>query len=297
MGTPPRWGTRSPGRDAPYVLSPRVHRRLKVPGLSAAASQRISVSLGGDMPLWGGAPLIESAPGRFLGPHRNEGPSTRLKRPACAGESDWSSNDLAAWSLSLPLSLVPTVQGGCQYPIKHCVNAESRVAEPGDGTPSSGSSLRVVSWPLPPGSPHYFNSEIPVRERPARGYNPARPRHPLNPEMPEPTFRRGKREVSGKAAPPPLAPLAGRYKRTHKVLSFTVRAHASAPPRPLCLRLQWFPALPIPRCLRSWPCSGLCSQVRQWWGGCRRVSSWDLGCALGAVGGPAPHRLGTLVLR
>lgn len=167
MGNPPRWGTRSPGRDAPYVLSPRVHRRLKVPGLSAAASQRISVSLGGDMPLWGGAPLIESAPGRFLGPHRNEGPSTRLKRPACAGESDWSSNDLAAWSLSLPLSLVPTVQGGCQYPIKHCVNAESRVAEPGDGTPSSGSSLRVVSWPLPPGSPHYFNSEIPVRERPA----------------------------------------------------------------------------------------------------------------------------------
>ena len=245
--------------------------------------------------------MIESAPGGFLGPHRNEGPSTRLKRPACAGESDLSSNALAPWSLSLPLCgtdtiAVPTVQGGWQYPIKRCVNAESRVAEPRDGTPSAGSSLRFVLWPLPPGSPHYFNSEIPVRERPARGDNPTRPRHPLNPEMLEPSFRRGKREVSRKAAPPPRPPLAGRYKRTHKVLSATVRAHASAPPRQPCLRLRWFPALPIPRCLRSWPCSGLCSQVSQGSRGCRRASSWDLGCALGAVGGPAPHRLGTLVL-
>jgi hypothetical protein len=41
----------------------------------------------------------------------------------------------------------------------------------------------------------------------ARGQDhPAWPGHRLAPEMPEPSFRRGRREVSGKAAAPPLGP-------------------------------------------------------------------------------------------
>lgn len=55
---------------------------------------------------------------------------------------------------------------------------------------------------------HYFSLEIPRSQGLARQDHPSRPGHSLHPEIPKPSFRRGRREVSGKVAPtaPPLGP-------------------------------------------------------------------------------------------
>lgn len=78
---------RAPDMMTPRVLTPWFRGPLHVPRLAPAASWEIC-QLSKGLPLGGGAPLIESAPKTFLGPHPKEGSSTRLRRPACAGESD-----------------------------------------------------------------------------------------------------------------------------------------------------------------------------------------------------------------
>lgn len=57
--------------------------------MPAALPRKSRCQLGGEHASWGRGTLgRETLGGRFLGPHRSEGASTRLKRPERAGESD-----------------------------------------------------------------------------------------------------------------------------------------------------------------------------------------------------------------
>lgn len=196
----------SPAVMTPRVLASGFTGAGKCLGLLQPLLRTTQCQLGGDLPLGEGHP-DRGARGGFLGPIQATTVHPIVSAGAGTGASDLSSNPpFTARSLSLPLRgmdrrTVPTVQGNWQYSAKRLGQYKRRI------------KVSLILGPDPQSQeqpprrccrcgPNCFNSEIPALERPAKRDNPPRTPNHLIPEMPEPSFRRGRREVSGKAAPP-----------------------------------------------------------------------------------------------